>query len=117
MKFPTIVDRKHLAEKFNLPFDASMQDWEIEIADPKLLPEFISYFSNSTLPDGQRVSLAEIIFQSIEELLMEGQTELAISYWNNVFPLVQRHNSILKNVLDSWKKDFYLSTLIMSAHN
>ena len=94
-----------------------MQDWEIEIANPKLLPEFISYFLNNTLADGQRVSLTWIIFQSIEELLMEGKTELAISYWNDVFPMVQRHNNILQSVLDYWKKDFFLSLLIMSAHN
>jgi hypothetical protein len=93
-----------------------MQDWEVEIAKPQKLPEFISYFSNNSLSDGQRVSLAGIIFQSIEELLMERQTELANEYWNNVSPLIQEHKEVLKEVLDYWKNSgFYLSPLLMQV--
>lgn len=118
MIYPTINDRKRLAEEFQLSFDVSMQDWEIEIANPQKLSEFISYFSGNTLSDGQRVSLAQIIFRSIEELLIERKTDLAKEYWNNVFPLLHRHDRILEGVLDYWKDNsFYLSKLLMQANN
>ncbi|MDB5196697.1 MAG: hypothetical protein JWP88_1068, partial [Flaviaesturariibacter sp.] len=77
MIFPTKEDRRQLAEAFQLPFDETMQDWEVEVADSLKLPEFIVYIKRDGLPDSKKVSLIQLIFQSIEDLARNGQLDLA----------------------------------------
>jgi hypothetical protein len=116
MIYPTTADRKYLAARFQLPFESTMQDWEIEIANPEKLPEFISTFLQDELSEGQQVSLAEIIFQSLEELLMNGKEDMAKEYLNKVLPALKRHDKTLKGKVDYWKtNDFCLSIWLMQA--
>ena len=114
--YPSEKDRKHLAATFHLPYESSMQDWEIEVADPQKIHQFVTYFLHENLTNGQAISLTAIIFQSLEELLIDGKLQLANDSFKQLLPALQRHKETLGDVVDYWKNSgFELSKLLIRA--
>jgi hypothetical protein len=66
-RFAIFEARQTLAARFGLPFGDAMQDWEIEVAMPTRLFEFLSAYSSWQIDDDERFSLAQVIIQSLEE--------------------------------------------------
>jgi hypothetical protein len=66
-RFATTAARVSLAERFNLPFHESMQDWEWEIADEARFDEFLAAYSADDLDDHERFSLMEILVQCVDD--------------------------------------------------
>lgn len=67
---PNQTARKKLAEKLNLDFNDSMQDWEYEVADANRIQDFIAEYDKIQTSDSEKESLMEIIIDSANDLLL-----------------------------------------------
>ena len=83
---------KEIASRFNLPYDSRSQDWELEVADPSRISEFLSGFPELDEPELKRV-LTEILMASFDEAAELNQ--LNLQEW-------QRFWSFLRDDLDSY---------------
>lgn len=59
--------RKNLAEKLNLVFEESMQNWEYEISDPRRISEFIMEYDKESSSIIEKQTLMEIILDSLND--------------------------------------------------
>lgn len=67
------MQSQFVAKIFGLPWNATMQDWELESADPSRLSEFVEGLE--TISEDAKVSLAELIMASFEESVTENTFE------------------------------------------
>lgn len=56
-----------LAERFGLPNDPRMQDWEVEVADFARVAEFLAAYSGPSYSDDDRFALMELIVASLDD--------------------------------------------------
>ena len=68
VRHPTRAAIDRLAEYFDLPNHPSMQDWEIEVADPARCAEFLSAYESLELNDDEKFTLMWMILESFDEL-------------------------------------------------
>jgi hypothetical protein len=66
-RFSTRTAIDSLAQRFGLPNDPQMQDWQWEVADPARLDEFLTAYETAALPDDERFVLMEMILQSFDD--------------------------------------------------
>lgn len=66
-RFPTKEAIQSLAERFGHLNHPDMQDWEIEVADPSRIREFLLAYESGELNDDERFTLMETIIQSFED--------------------------------------------------
>ena len=87
-----------LAERFGLPNNEWMQDWEYEVADPQRIDEFLGYAE--TGPDADVASvLMMILLQSFEDL---GEEVLHDPRWERVVKLLQEQYALHRSTLHYW---------------
>lgn len=62
-----------ISQKLKLPVTGTEQDWDIELADPTRIDEFITLFKqDSSLDNEQKYTLMALILASYEDALQEG---------------------------------------------
>lgn len=65
---------KFISQKLNLPVTGGEQDWDIELADPTRIEEFVMLFKqDSGLDTEQKYALMALILASYEDALQGGQ--------------------------------------------
>lgn len=69
-RHPTAAAIARLTGMLRLP--AYGQDWEIEVADPGRVAEFLDVYEGQPLDEDERFTLMELIVGSFDELLAEG---------------------------------------------
>ena len=63
-----------ISQKLNLSVTGSEQDWDIELADPTRINEFLTVFKqDSSLDSEQKYTLMALILASYEDALQEGK--------------------------------------------
>jgi hypothetical protein len=67
-RFPTAQAIASLADRFSVPNDQHMQDWEWEIADSNRISEYLAAYKSGELNDDERFTLMETIIQAFEDL-------------------------------------------------
>ncbi|MFK8013468.1 MAG: hypothetical protein AB8B80_15625 [Marinicellaceae bacterium] len=67
-RFWTKDSMESLAEKFQLPYDISDQDWPWQVSDSTRLTEFIKSYKHDGLTDDEKFTLMDLILQSFEDL-------------------------------------------------
>lgn len=77
MRFPTADSIDYLDSVLQIDKNRYSQDWEIEIADPTRLEEFLDVYENQTRNDDDRFTLMALIVCSFEDSTADGiNTEL-----------------------------------------
>lgn len=76
MFVPNLQARKQLSIKLKLEFNEFMQDWEWEISDYNRLGEFIYEYNKPETSDNEKISLMEIILDSLNNLILDGKIEM-----------------------------------------
>ncbi|HEX8470131.1 MAG TPA: hypothetical protein VF633_03375 [Brevundimonas sp.] len=97
-RFPNPVAIAALAERFNLPNDSNMQDWEYVVADLARLDEFLAY-AESCPDEDEAFVLIKLIFQSFEDL---GGTALEDPRWARVDKLLNTDFELHLSTLRYW---------------
>ncbi|MFW2014069.1 hypothetical protein [Acinetobacter bereziniae] len=88
-----------LAQRFNLPYDAFMQDWEYEVADPNRIDEFIDAYLSNELNEDEKFALMETILQSFEE---SSKTLDSDQQWNTILQLLEDNPDIHATTICYW---------------
>ncbi|MDC8011692.1 hypothetical protein [Tahibacter soli] len=90
-RFPTAAAIDSLARRFGLPNRGNMQDWEIQVADPARLDEFLTAYDDGTLDGDERFTLMEMIIQSCEMAFEQaGRTPVNDRQWNRALERIRR---------------------------
>jgi hypothetical protein len=69
LRFPTAAAIQSLDSALGLP--PSGQDWEMEVADPRRVSEFLDLYESGKLDEDGRFSLMSLVVASYDELLRE----------------------------------------------
>jgi len=99
-----ILDRKaieSLNSKLSLPITGLEQDWDVELADPKRLGEFISFYQRTALSFDEKKALMSLILASYDELLNKNgisKNEL----WHEIASLIRSEKELFRELLDYW---------------
>ena len=84
---PTRASIEALAQRFELPFDTSMQDWEWEVADSGRIDAFLEAYRSGELDEDERFTLMVTIIQSFEDA---PQAPEADPRWREVLELLTK---------------------------
>jgi hypothetical protein len=74
-----------LADELNLINDASMQDWEYEVANSEDIEKYISHYKGQ-VDDDKKFVLMEIIIQATTD---QDDINKFKKYWDIIYPLIQ----------------------------
>lgn len=89
-----------LSERFSLPAHPYMQDWEVEVSDPRRVIEFVDAYSDDDLDDDNRFALMALIVASLDEALLE---HLDITDpWSRVEELLRRNARLHASTMSYW---------------
>lgn len=75
-----------LNKKLNLPSTGVEQDWEVELADPSRINEFLELYESQTLTEPQSRALMALIIASLDSLV-----ESSITYSGDFFYRARFH--------------------------
>lgn len=87
-----------LAERFGLPNEEWIQDWEYEVADPQRIDEFLSY-AETRPGDEEALVVMMILFQSFEGL---GEQALHDPRWERVVTLLHDQYALHRSSIQHW---------------
>lgn len=88
-----------LAQRFNLPYDPFMQDWEYEVADPNRIDEFIDAYLSNELNEDEKFALMDTILQSFED---SSKTLDSDQQWNIILQLLEDNLDIHATTICYW---------------
>jgi hypothetical protein len=89
-----------LNEALHLPASGREQDWDIELADPARIREFIQLSSKTDLDDEKQFALMALILASLEDLSYQG--DIPSDVWKDIADLLQAHPKLYSDLLDQW---------------
>ena len=87
---------------FNLPYDKSIQDWELELANHKEVSSFIQHFDDKSLVDSDKIALFALIVSSYDDALNYNKGSLQIE--NRFIKIASDNIKLLSGVIDYWSQ-------------
>lgn len=91
---------KYLNELFNLPASGQEQDWDIEMADPKRLNEFLDAFEIN-MPLAVKQALLSLILASYDDFLKVDK-DLDNHQWNKIKSIIDTESHYYQELLIYW---------------
>ena len=89
-----------LNKALNLPVTGFEQDWEIELANPNRINEFISFYENIKLDNKHKYALMALIIASLEDLSYIKPVEHEL--WEKIYKLLSDEFDMYKPLIDYW---------------
>lgn len=106
--------RKSLAERLNLEYYENMQDWEWEVSDYTRLNDFLNEYCKKETSDSEKMSLMEMILDSLNDLLYSGKQVTFNKYFDLTIKLLIESKDLHKGTLNYWSNsDFLISTKLI----
>ena len=99
LRFPTAQAISRLNRELHLPASGHEQDWEVELADPNRLDEFVAYYSSSDLSDDERLALLSLIVASAQDRVASDGPGL---WLNEVLSLLRQHPALADSIVAQW---------------
>ena len=90
-----------LNEKLSLQATGIEQDWEVELADPNRVHEFISYYKKYPLTSDEKKALMSLILASYDDFLNEKKSKTG-QFWNDIRQAIESDHDLLTELLDYW---------------
>ena len=102
--------RESLAKKLSLDYSEGMQDWEWEISDYKRLDDFLNEYDKAGTSEKEKMSLMEIILDSLNELLLDKKRVEFDQYFNESLKRIKESQNLHLGTLHYWtQNDFEIS--------
>lgn len=115
MFIPDQQARKQLSIKLNLEFNELMQDWEWEISDYKRLSEFIHEYNKPETSENEKISLMEIILDSLNDLILDGKIETFEAYFVLALNCLVENKKLHLPTLNYWTENHYEISEVLKA--
>ena len=100
MIHPTKEAIAALNQALHLPATGREQDWDIELADPDRVGEFVAYFESHLLSEGEKHALMALIFGSLEDL--SNKEKVPSELWDRVRHLLRAEPGLYTDLLNQW---------------
>lgn len=96
---------RYISKQLSLPFDESVQDWDLELSNSKRINEFILYNEKESLSKEQKIVLMAIILASFNDLLKQ-KTEIDEQYlvnlWEQIRHALEKEIFYFRDLLIYW---------------
>lgn len=89
-----------LNQALRLPATGREQDWDIELADPDRVGEFVAYAENHALSGGESYALMALILGSLEDLANREAVSSAL--WDRVARLFRADPDLYADLVKQW---------------
>ena len=100
MTYPTKEAMAALNQALRLPATGQEQDWDIELADPDRVGEFVAYFERHALSEGEKHALMALILSSLEDL--SNKKEVSTELWDRIKRLLQADQDLYADLVKQW---------------
>lgn len=88
-----------------LPFSGFEQDWDIEMADPARVSEFVEFYQkgseSASLSEEEKKALMALIIASYNDLL-DSQSISDSTLWSQISALILRESDIFGPIISYW---------------
>lgn len=102
-RYPISASREKLAGLFRLENRPEMQDWEVEVADPNRITEFLNAYEASDLSDDDRFLLMSLIIASFDDAgESDGEKPFSGKEWEKTRKLLIRDCKLHASTLWYW---------------
>lgn len=105
IKYSKTSSRIKMAKLLNLPYNNSMQDWEIEVSHPKLISSIITIFETSRLDDDDKFVLMQILIASADELFNDNLSEFE-KKWPRIELCLRENRVLYASIIHYWAWDY-----------
>lgn len=101
--------KKEVLEKISkallLPYNGDEQDWDLEMANPDRLDEFIRHYNDSCLnSDEEKKTLMALILSSYDDFLNKTGQEVD-NKWFEIRDILKNNKDLFVNLIDYWSLD------------
>ncbi len=100
MTYPTKEAMAALNQALRLPATGQEQDWDIELADPDRVDEFVACFESHTSSEGEKHALMALILGSLEDL--SNREEVSTELWIRVKRLLRADPGSYADLVKHW---------------
>ena len=101
MTYPTKEAMAALNQALRLPATGREQDWDIELADPDRVDEFVAYFESHALNEGEKHALMALILGSLEDL--SNKEKVSMELWDRVKRLLRADPGLHDDLVKQWR--------------
>jgi hypothetical protein len=91
----------HINSSLHLPYTGTEQDWDIEMANPDRVGEFIAYYQTASLSADEKMALMALILASYEDLLNEQQVHQD-EQWPKIEAILKQEKKLYPELLSYW---------------
>jgi hypothetical protein len=92
-----------LTDRLSLPATGHEQDWDVELADPDRLKEFLETYYDPSLTADDRSALAALLLASVDRYLMN-RDELPAE-WGHICELLRRDKRLHRELIQYWNDE------------
>lgn len=90
-----------IARRLNLPATGQEQDWDIELADPTRLREFLSLYNQAQdFSESEKYALMALILASCDDAIQD-KGSINKDYWEEISAILQS-TPHYRDLIDSW---------------
>ena len=99
--FAHFEETKKVAERFGLEWNMGMQDWPIEVADPKRIKEFSDSLSMLE-PGGEMICTFELVLASFDDFVEESAKIDSDLQWTKIKDQIFRISGYYPDIIEYW---------------
>lgn len=86
---------------FSLPYSGVEQDWELEMANPDRLLEFISHYKKENLSIDKKIALMSLIVASYNDFLDRNSSDTN-RIWDEIKSILESEIKVFSNLIAYW---------------
>lgn len=101
--YPTWEAMVLLERELSLPATGEEQDWDIELADPSRVDEFLRYLESHDLSEDARFALMALIIASLDDLSYEGDLDAGLV--KRTVALLEAGRPLYDDLILYWRQD------------
>lgn len=91
---------ERLNEQLSLPATGGEQDWEVELADPTRIGEFLAFYARADLASDDKAALMSLMLASVDRYL---ETESGPpEQWKDIVALLLDDEPVHREAIDYW---------------
>ncbi len=90
-----------LSAALHLSVTGHEQDWDIEMADPNRLAEFLAYYESRALPPHEKQALMALVLASLDDAFPAAEADITI-WWARIVNAIAGDSDLHQPVLSYW---------------